>query len=82
MVYVRVDPTRRWSGDRLRAARLAAGLSPSELAAAAGSTDVSVWRWESNRSAPSLGAVIRIIDQLGVDLDALTEPVDDADDLP
>jgi len=75
-MFVKVDPSRRWSGARLREARVAAGMTPTELAAAAGASDVSVWRWETNRIAPNIGHVIRILDRLGVDLDALTEPAD------
>ena len=47
-------------GDRIRRARLAAGLSQRELAAAIGVTHGLVGQWESHRKSPGRDNLLRI----------------------
>ncbi len=45
---------------RIRSAREAAGLRPSDLARAVGATPVSVWRWEHRNQVPGAGLLEKI----------------------
>jgi transcriptional regulator with XRE-family HTH domain len=49
------------SADLLREARLRAGLTQSELAAAVGSTQSAIARWEGGRVQPSLETLRELI---------------------
>lgn len=55
----------------LRALRLAAGLSQSELARAAGLTQAGVWQVENGRRAPNAETLCKLAGALGVSTDAL-----------
>jgi transcriptional regulator with XRE-family HTH domain len=58
-------------GKRLKRLREAAGLSQSQLAAAAGVPVGTLRNWEYDRREPLLGAAARLADGLGCTLDEL-----------
>jgi transcriptional regulator with XRE-family HTH domain len=58
-------------GKRLKRLREAAGLSQSQLAAAAGVPLGTLRNWEYDRREPLLGAAARLASALGVTLDEL-----------
>ncbi len=58
-------------GERLRAAREAAGLTQAELADTAGIHRVDVNRYERGKFEPSLSVAFRLADALGVRVDDL-----------
>ncbi|MGN6811749.1 MAG: substrate-binding domain-containing protein [Thermomicrobiales bacterium] len=64
-------------GNRLRAARQAAGQSQSELAAAAGVTRQTIGALEANQYAPTLSVALRLARALGQDVGALFWLADD-----
>lgn len=55
-------------GDRLSAARDAAGLSPTDLARRAGVSAASVKAWENDQSEPRANTLQRVAGILGVSL--------------
>lgn len=55
----------RTFGDRLRAARIAAGMTLKQAAEAIGYTWVGVERWEKNICIPKPGALTRLLDLYG-----------------
>ena len=62
-----------FKGERLRAAREAAGLTIKELATAAGATShEEIKRIEQGKSAPSLDSAVRMASALNASLDVLT----------
>lgn len=66
-------------GDLIREARRRAGLSQADLAARAGTAQSGIARWESGRTAPSLGVVRRLVRLCGFDLEVSLVPFDDSD---
>lgn len=58
-------------GDRLRAARIAAGMTQEQLGFALGVTKASVSGWENNREAPSFKLLPELSAVLGRSLDEL-----------
>lgn len=58
-------------GERIRAARQAAGLSQEKLAERLGLTRQAVTKWESGQSAPSTENLLRLAEVLGVPVTAL-----------
>lgn len=58
-------------GDRLREARLSAGLSQRELARRLGLSPSLISQLESGLSKPSVGTLYAIVSELGVSLDSL-----------
>lgn len=62
---------RSFSGPRLRAARTAAKISRTNLAAEIGVSYRMLYLYEQGRSVPSGNALIRLIDVLGCDFDEL-----------
>ena len=66
-------------GDLIREARRRAGLTQAELAAAAGTSQSGIARWESGRTAISLDDVIRLVRLCGFDLEVMLMPRDDSD---
>ena len=58
-------------GERIRAARQAAGLSQEKLAERLGLTRPAVTKWESGQSAPSTENLLRLAEVLGVPVTAL-----------
>jgi transcriptional regulator with XRE-family HTH domain len=59
----------------LRGLREAAGLTRAELAAAAGTSETQVWRWERG-AHPTLAHGARVAAALGVSLDELLAALD------
>lgn len=64
---------RCFSGRRLRAARIAAGLPVERLALEVQRTSYSIREYETGRVRPRLDTAIRMADLLGVDLDDLLD---------
>jgi transcriptional regulator with XRE-family HTH domain len=62
-------------GDRIRRARIAAGLSQRELAAAIGVSHGIVGQWESNRKVPGRDNLQKIADVTLVDPTAILRDV-------
>lgn len=60
-------------GDRIRVARIAAGLSQTELAAAVGVTRGLIGAWETFRKKPGRDNLAKISDVLTVDIGYLLE---------
>jgi transcriptional regulator with XRE-family HTH domain len=58
-------------GRRLKRLRMAAGLSQSQLARAAGVAFGTLRNWEYDRREPLLSAAVKLAQGLGVGLDAL-----------
>ena len=58
-------------GERIRAARQAAGLSQEKLAERLGLTRQAVTKWETGQSAPSTENLLRLAEVLGVPMTAL-----------
>lgn len=58
-------------GNRIREARLAAGLTQVQLAEAIGSTQQAVAKWEAGRGVPRDGFRWKLCDTLGCTLDDL-----------
>src|SRR4026209_2431763 len=70
MQQPRADPkTLDAIGDRLREARLKAGLSQRELARRLGLAASLISQLESGQSRPSVGTLYSIVTELGVSLD-------------
>lgn len=65
--------------DLVREARKRAGLTQSELAARAGTTQSAVARLESGRPDVSLNDVIRLVRLCGLDVEVAIVPQDDSD---
>lgn len=63
--------------DLIVQARRTAGLTQRELAERAGTTQSSVARWESGRSEPAFGTVVRLLRLCGFVLDVHLERYDD-----
>ncbi len=63
--------------DLIVEARRRAGLTQRELAERAGTTQSSIARWESGRSEPSFGNVVRLLRLCGFVLDVHLESYDD-----
>ncbi len=55
----------RTFGDRLRAARISAGLTLKQVGEALGYTWIGVERWEKNRCTPKPGVLDRLMDLYG-----------------
>lgn len=66
-------------GDLIREARKRAGLTQTELAVRAGTTQSGIARWESGRTSPSLDDVRRLIRLCGLDLEVAIVPYDGSD---
>jgi transcriptional regulator with XRE-family HTH domain len=66
---------RRFSGRRLREARIAAGKKPEQLAAEVSRTVFSIYEYERGRVLPSVPVLAQIADVLDVSVDALFERV-------
>lgn len=64
-------PDRLIEGAALRGARLAAGLSQSQLAGLLGVTTVNVSRWERESSTPALHRLGELAGVLGVSVESL-----------
>jgi transcriptional regulator with XRE-family HTH domain len=64
-------------GQHLRGLRESAGLSRSALAGKAGVPVSTLRGWEGDRGFPSLAALLRLANALGVRLERLAEGVDD-----
>lgn len=58
-------------GDKLKSARLAAGLTQTQLAEAIGCTQVDVSRWEAGKHEPSISTLKRIAQALRCSMDDL-----------
>lgn len=56
---------------RLRAERLAWGLSVQDLAEIMGYSTRTVFYWESSERSPDLGALIKWANTLGMDIEAV-----------
>ncbi len=65
--------------DLVREARRRAGLTQSELAALAGTTQSAIARLETGRSSPSFESVLALIRHCGLDLEVMLVERDDAD---
>ena len=62
-------------GRAVQEARTARGLTQTELAQALGVSQPSVSAWEVGRALPSSEVLIRIADELGLDLGKLADPL-------
>lgn len=58
-------------GEKLRAARKAAGLSQVELAEKVGCTQKDVCRWETEEREPKASTLKKLADALGCSMDDL-----------
>jgi transcriptional regulator with XRE-family HTH domain len=65
--------------DLVREARKRAGLTQSDLAARAGTTQSAIARLESGRPDVSLNEVIRLVRLCGLDVEVAIVPHDDSD---
>ena len=63
----------------IREARRRAGLTQTDLAARAGTSQSGIARWESGRTAVSLDDVVRLVRLCGFDLELMLLPRDDSD---
>ncbi len=68
-----------YGGDLIREARRRAGLTQAELAIRAATTQSSVARWESGRTAISLDDIRRLVRLCGFELELMLVPRDDSD---
>jgi transcriptional regulator with XRE-family HTH domain len=68
-----------YGGDLIHEARRRAGLTQSELAARAGTSQPGIARWESGRTAVSLDDVLRLVRLCGFDLEIMLVPRDESD---
>ncbi|HVT22101.1 MAG TPA: helix-turn-helix transcriptional regulator [Mycobacteriales bacterium] len=66
-------------GDLVREARRRAGLTQTELAEKAGTTQSAIARLEAGRTSPSFDLVLRLVRLCGFRLDVLLDPYDDSD---
>ncbi|MFE9003243.1 helix-turn-helix transcriptional regulator [Streptomyces sp. NPDC007875] len=74
-----VSTARRFSGHRLREARLAAELSPERLALQVERSVYSIHEYERGRVIPPIHVITRLAASVGCSLeDLLTEEVSDA----
>jgi transcriptional regulator with XRE-family HTH domain len=64
-------------GGHLRTLRGKAGLSRAELARRAGVPVSTLRNWENDRGFPSMPALLRLAEALGVPAERLAEGVDD-----
>lgn len=67
----------RFSGTKLKAARLAAGFSQRRLAQQLGIANTSLGAWERNIAKPTAGKLPQIAEILGVEIKDLFEEVPD-----
>jgi transcriptional regulator with XRE-family HTH domain len=63
----------------VREARRRAGLTQTELAVRAGTSQSGIARWESGRTAVSLDDVLRLVRLCGFDLELMLVPRDESD---
>lgn len=68
--------SRHFSGKRLRAARIAAGLSPEQLAMGVGRSSFSLRAYELSRGLPSVPVLAQLADLLAIPLDELFDDGD------
>lgn len=68
-----------YGGDLIREARRRAGVTQTELANRAATTQSAIARWESGRTAVSLDDVRRLVRLCGFDLELMLVPRDDSD---
>src|SRR5215472_13191759 len=68
-----------YGGDLIREARRRAGLTQTQLATHAGTTQSAIARWESGRTAVSLDDVRRLARLCGFELELMLVPRDDSD---
>lgn len=64
---------RCFSGQRLREARVAAGLKPERLALLVGRSVYSIHEYERGRSLPSVRVLVALSDALDVPVDVLLD---------
>lgn len=69
---------RRFSGPNLRAARVAAGLRSSQLAATVGRSPLTLHDYECGQAAPPASVLGALADALGCPIDALYDDDDQA----
>lgn len=70
----------RVSGERIRQARLSAGMTQTQLAHAISTAEKNVSRWENNDNEPRVSMVSAIAQATGRDLDFFLVESDEADD--
>ena len=68
-----------YGGDLIREARRRAGLTQTQLATLAGTTQSAIARWESGRTAVSLDDVRRLVRLCRFELELMLVPRDDSD---
>ncbi len=73
-----VPPKRKFSGKRMKQVRQANGIRPEALAIQIGRSLQMVFNYESGRMGVSADLAAHIADLLGVPLDELFEPTEDA----
>lgn len=57
---------RAFSSERLKAKRLALGLSQADMASLLGISALSLWKWESGQVSPREGKLVRYFEVLGM----------------
>lgn len=67
----------QFNPDRLKRARLGAGLSLSRAASALGTTPNQIVKWESGRREPTTRFALRVADALGCDIRDFYDQVDE-----
>lgn len=71
----------RVNGSKIREARLASGMSQTQLARKIGTTEKNISRWENTLNQPRLASVAAIAQATGHDIDFfLTESSEDDDE--
>ena len=68
------------SGERIRQARLRAGMSQEDLAHKVGVSARNVVRWETGRTRPRVVHLLRIAEVCGVPVTALLDDGDDGEE--
>lgn len=72
----KTDPDRLVAyGPSLAAIRKLSGMTPTELAGAAGITRSGLWRIEAGNRPASKPVLVALASALGVDIEAITRPV-------
>lgn len=68
----------RVSGSKIKAARLRAGMTQSQLARAAQTSERNIVRWENDQNSPRAGHVAAIAKATGVDQGDLMQSLDES----
>lgn len=78
---MRSEPWKTPAWSLIRLARTRAGLTQTELAERAGTSQTAIARYERGRALPTLETLYRLVRACGFDLRMTLEPYDDHDDV-